>query len=122
MTQAVPCDKPGMSATSDAPEALSATWSARVEPLGTDFPIPAGTTILEAARHAGIRLPSSCRNGTCRACLCQLVSGSVRYRVQWPGVSPDERDAGAILPCVAEAESDLILEVPLARRLIPAAR
>ena len=74
-------------------------------------------SLLLAAQAAGIRLPSSCRNGTCRTCLCQLAAGSVRYLIEWPGLSLDEKREGYILPCVALAESDLVLRVPAARRI-----
>lgn len=74
-------------------------------------------TVLEAAERAGIRLPSSCRNGTCRTCLCRLESGAVHYKIAWPGVSLDEKRAGYILPCVALADTDLVLEAPAARRV-----
>jgi ferredoxin len=80
------------------------------------FEAAAPATVLAAAERAGIRLPSSCRNGTCRTCLCRLESGAVQYTIDWPGVSLDER-AGYILPCVAVAETDLVLEVPAARRV-----
>jgi ferredoxin len=68
--------------------------------------------LLAAARQAGFSLPSSCRNGTCRACICRLVSGRVRYSIDWPGLSIEEKREGWILPCVAHAESDLVLDAP----------
>jgi ferredoxin len=83
-----------------------------VEPSGQRFDAPAGVPLLRAAREAGLILPSSCRNGTCRACLCRLVSGRVRYAIEWPGVSADEKAEGLILPCVAIAESALVIESP----------
>ncbi len=83
-----------------------------VEPSGRRFDAPAGMPLLRAAREAGLILPSSCRNGTCRACLCQLVSGHVRYAIDWPGLSADEKAEGCILPCVAIAESALVIEAP----------
>ncbi|HEY1230294.1 MAG TPA: 2Fe-2S iron-sulfur cluster-binding protein, partial [Ramlibacter sp.] len=52
---------------------------------------------------------NSCRNGTCRTCLRQLRSGEVAYRIEWPGVLADEREAGWFLPCVAYPRSDLVL-------------
>lgn len=64
-------------------------------------------TILAAALAYGLRMPNSCRNGTCRTCMCQLRSGQVRYLVEWPGLSFDEKQDGFILPCVAVPESDL---------------
>jgi hypothetical protein len=51
------------------------------------FDAEAPDTVLQAAERAGVRLPSSCRNGTCRTCICQS-SGTVRYKIDWPGLSP----------------------------------
>jgi len=84
----------------------------RLEPSGLGFETEAGTTLLKAAEAAGIELPSSCRNGTCRTCICQRVSGSTRHLIEWPGLSAEEKAEGWILPCVAEALSDLTLEAP----------
>ncbi|RXZ38542.1 (2Fe-2S)-binding protein [Oxalobacteraceae bacterium CAVE-383] len=91
------------------------SFKIEVEPDGWQFASDGSTTLLEAARDAGIALPSSCRNGTCRTCLCQLLDGQIRYRIEWPGVSAEEKKAGLILPCVAIAQSDLCLLVPFAR-------
>lgn len=84
----------------------------RIEPLGATVPVAAGQTLLEAARAAGIGLRSACRNGTCRECLAKLVEGHVRYRVDWPGLAPDERAEGFTLPCVALPEGDVVLWQP----------
>lgn len=89
----------------------------RIEPLGLSCPVAPGQSLLEAALAAGIHLPRSCRNGTCRACLCQLQSGEVSYRIDWPGLSADEKAEGCILPCVALPLSDVVIEAPSARRL-----
>ena len=82
-----------------------------LEPSGRRFDAPAGVPLLQAAREAGLVLPSSCRNGTCRACICRLISGRVRHAVEWPGLSADEKRGGFILPCVAIPESALVIEV-----------
>jgi ferredoxin len=66
-------------------------------------------TILECALRHNIPLPNSCRNGTCRTCLCKMVSGQVHYRIEWPGLSSDEIKDGYILPCVALPASDLVI-------------
>jgi ferredoxin len=76
---------------------------------GRSFAAPADLPLLVAAEHAGLSPVSSCRNGTCRSCISQLTSGEVRYRVPWPGLSPDEKAAGYILPCVACAATDVTL-------------
>ncbi|RIX75204.1 2Fe-2S iron-sulfur cluster-binding protein [Acidovorax cavernicola] len=91
----------------------------RLEPSGLEFEAEAGVTLLHAAEAAGIELPSSCRNGTCRTCVCQRLSGESRHLIEWPGLSLDEKIEGWILPCVAEALSDLTLDVPHARELFP---
>lgn len=84
------------------------------------FSAPKDTSVLRAAEDAGLELPSSCRNGTCRSCICRLRSGQVDYLVEWPGLSADEKREGWILPCVALARSDLMVEAPLAKRVRPA--
>ncbi|HEY0847285.1 MAG TPA: 2Fe-2S iron-sulfur cluster binding domain-containing protein [Noviherbaspirillum sp.] len=81
------------------------------------FEAPDGIPLLQAARNAGIDLPASCRNGTCRACICRLVDGKIGYRIAWPGLSAEEKRDGYILPCVALPESDVVLDVPRARLL-----
>lgn len=92
-------------------------FSVAIEPSGWRFTAPSDGSILVAARAAGIDLPASCRNGTCRTCLCKLVDGRIRYSIEWPGISPEEKHDGYILPCVAVAESDLLIHVPHAKRL-----
>jgi ferredoxin len=89
-----------------------------LQPAGWTFEARDGATLLHAAEGAGIDLPSSCRNGTCRTCICRLRSGSVRYLVEWPGLSSDEKRDGYILPCVAVALGDATVEQPLARRTV----
>lgn len=91
-----------------------------IEPAGWSVLLPPGLSLLEAAQQAGIRLARSCRNGTCRACLCRMTAGQVRYRVEWPGLSREERADGWVLPCVALAEADVVLLAPGAVVMRPA--
>lgn len=89
------------------------SFTARIEPDGAEFAAPASLPLLQAAELAGLTLmASSCRNGTCRACICQLASGQVVYRIEWPGLSLDEKREGYILPCVAHPASDVVIELP----------
>lgn len=85
-------------------------FTARVLPGQEWFAAPASLSLLESALLDGVTLPSSCRNGTCRACMSKLHAGSVRYRIEWPGLSLDEKDDGYILPCVACPTSDVVFE------------
>ncbi len=95
------------------------TFRVSVEPLGASFDAPDSLSLLEAAGFEGVRLPRSCRNGTCRTCLCRLLEGEIRYRIDWPGVSADERREGWILPCVAIAASDLVIACDEASLVTP---
>lgn len=88
----------------------------RIEPTGLACEVEPGQSLLEAALAAGIDMPRSCRNGTCRACLCRLLDGQIRYRIDWPGLSADEKTEGFILPCVALPQSDVVIDAPLVRR------
>ena len=89
-----------------------ASWRVSLQPSGRSFDADAGQTVLAAAAQAGVELPNSCRNGTCRACLTPLRRGDVHYRIPWPGLLPEERDGRWILPCVAFPLSDLVLQDP----------
>ncbi len=93
-------------------------FSIRIEPKGLSFSAPSVLSLCEAAYQAGINLPSSCKNGTCRTCMCRLLSGQVRYQIEWPGLSRDEKQDGHILSCVAHPASDLIIEEPRAARTV----
>lgn len=102
---------PFLPATADAEHVQHVV---KLLPLQREFAAGATVSLLQAALLAGIELPSSCRNGTCRACICQVRSGTVSYRIAWPGLSAEEKAEGWCLPCVALAQSDLVLEQPLA--------
>ena len=84
-------------------------FTARLQTSGQEFAAAGDVPLLLSAQLAGIELSSSCRNGTCRACRCQLISGGVVYQIAWPGLSADEKRSGLILPCVAMPTSDVVL-------------
>ncbi|WP_298926640.1 2Fe-2S iron-sulfur cluster-binding protein [uncultured Ramlibacter sp.] len=88
---------------------MSHAYRIRLQPSGTTFAALADQTLLAAAEAAGLALPSSCRNGTCRTCRQQLVSGSVSYKIEWPGLLAEEKAEGWILPCVAYPAGDLVI-------------
>ena len=90
-------------------------FTAKVLPADLQFDVEGDLSLLEAAEMGRVQLPSSCRNGTCRTCLCLLVSGEVRYTIEWPGLSAEEKAQGLVLPCVARPLSNVVLEQPAAK-------
>ena len=94
--------------------APSTVFTASVTPTGHTFAAPANQTLLQSAELAntpGLQMANSCRNGTCRTCVCQLVKGEVAYRIEWPGLSPEEKRERFILPCVAYPVSDVVIQL-----------
>ena len=98
----------------DAPK----THQLTLLPGGWQVPVLDGQNLLQAALAAGLRLPSSCRNGSCRSCLARLESGQIHYTIDWPGLLREEKAEGWILPCVACADSDLVVTAPGASALM----
>lgn len=88
-------------------------WILHLPGHGVSLTVPGDQTLLQAMQKAAIPWPASCRNGTCRICIGQLASGAVRYGIEWPGLLPEEKNGGAVLPCVAFATSDVTLAPPL---------
>lgn len=92
-------------------------YTVTLETSGWTYAARTDETLLQAGLRAGIRLASSCRNGTCRACICHLEAGVIEYVVERPGLSRDEIEDGWILPCVAQARGDVRLAGDSAERV-----
>jgi len=65
--------------------------------------------VLQAAKAAGLRLPSSCTRGMCGTCKSRLLSGTVEM-THLGGIRQREIDQGWILPCCSKPTSDLVIE------------
>ena len=85
-------------------------FTVKVEPAGLQYDVEGDLSLLEAAEMSRVQLPSSCRNGTCRTCMCRLLSGEVSYAIEWPGLTAEEKAEGYVLPCVARPLSNVVLE------------
>jgi len=85
-------------------------FTVKVEPAGLQYDVEGDLSLLEAADMSRVQLPSSCRNGTCRTCMCRMLSGEVSYAIEWPGLTAEEKAEGYVLPCVARPLSDVVLE------------
>lgn len=88
------------------------SYRVTLQPGGEAFDCAPDQPVLLAGLAAGVQLPWSCRNGTCRTCISRLVQGRVEHRIPWPGLSAEEKAEGLILPCVAEPRSDVTLQRP----------
>jgi ferredoxin-NADP reductase len=76
---------------------------------GQTASISAGQSLLEAAEAAGVAIPSLCRTGACGTCRTRLVKGDVEADTSL--LDAEDREAGYILPCVAVAKGDCVLDV-----------
>ncbi len=76
---------------------------------GRTVACPSGSTVLSAARAAGLRLPSACNKGVCGTCKSHLLSGTVELR-HGGGIRQREVDAGMTLLCCARPTSDLVVD------------
>ena len=64
--------------------------------------VDGGTTLLEAANRVGIRVPTGCRSGLCRACVTPKLSG----RTRGGGTAADRITVCDSVPC-SDIELDL---------------
>ncbi len=85
------------------------TFEVTLLPHDLRFRARADESLLKAGLKAMAPLRSSCRNGTCRTCLCRLESGEIAYEIDWPGLTREEKAEGFALPCVARPLSDVVL-------------
>ncbi|NRO95031.1 2Fe-2S iron-sulfur cluster binding domain-containing protein [Paraburkholderia sp. NMBU_R16] len=70
---------------------------------------PADQHVLDAARQAGVRLPSSCTQGMCGTCKVKLVSGQVDMKHNG-GIRQREIDQGMVLLCCSKPLTDLVID------------
>ncbi|MFV8167443.1 2Fe-2S iron-sulfur cluster-binding protein [Mycobacterium sp. 134] len=66
----------------------------------TIAPYRAGNTLLQTARLAGLKAPSSCETGSCGTCMAQVVEGSARM-VNNDALDDDEVAEGWVVTCQA---------------------
>jgi ferredoxin len=59
-----------------------------------------GNTLLQTARMAGLKAPSSCETGSCGTCIAQVVEGAARM-LNNNALTDDEVAEGWVLTCQA---------------------
>jgi ferredoxin-NADP reductase len=96
-------------ALDDAPAAGVRSFRVEFAKTRRVLDCPEDTTVLDAARKAGIRLPSSCAKGLCGTCKSKVTSGTVAM-THAGGIRQREIDAGMALLCCSRPTSDLVIE------------
>lgn len=78
---------------------------------GTSYVIPAGKTILDVLREAGLDVPASCEKGVCGTCETRVLAGTPDHRDAI--LTESEKRAGdTMMICCSGAKSDrLVLDL-----------
>ncbi|SON57416.1 Phenol hydroxylase P5 protein [Hartmannibacter diazotrophicus] len=91
---------------------MSSTHTVRLEPVGVEFEVEEGETVLNAAFRQGISLPHGCKEGQCSACKCILNDGDTEMlRYSTFALNDMEKDSGHILLCRTLAYSDIEVDL-----------
>lgn len=74
---------------------------------GKTVDVPAGQSVLDAVRAAGVQVLSSCSEGTCGTCEVSVLAGDVEHRDSV--LSPEEQeDSDVMMICVSRARGDFL--------------
>ena len=96
----------------DAQKVQAMAHKVRLEPVGVEFEVEDGETVLNAAFRQGIALPHGCKEGQCSACKCVLLDGEVdMLKYSTFALNDMEKDTGHILLCRSIAYSDMEVEL-----------
>jgi uncharacterized 2Fe-2S/4Fe-4S cluster protein (DUF4445 family) len=81
-------------------------------PFDVSVTVPAGTSLLDAVRMAGLPLSAPCGGkGTCGDCVVQIIKGSCRTRPS-AALSADLAAERYVLACLTEVTGDLVADLP----------
>jgi stachydrine N-demethylase, reductase component len=76
---------------------------------GREISCPGSQTVLDAAREAGLAIPSACLFGVCGACKVRKLEGSV-HMVHNGGITDDDVADGWVLACCTRPVGDVVLD------------
>lgn len=87
-------------------------YTVRLNPVGVEFEVEEGETVLDAAFRQGIALPHGCKEGRCAACKCVLNEGEVELKPYSTfALNEMERDQNHVLLCRTLAYSDIEVDL-----------
>ncbi len=90
---------------------LNPSFVVRFEPMGRELHLPAGTTVMRAARQAGVHINASCGGaGTCGKCRVRVLHGEVDRGVS-ERLSAEDIAQGIRQACSAEITADVTLQI-----------
>lgn len=92
-----------------------------IEATEVAFQAAPGQSLLDAALHAGIALPYSCRKGVCGSCAGSIAAGDVTG-LNGAAVRNDTCLPGQVLYCLCTPTTDVVLRPASWKRLDPSAR
>ncbi len=86
----------------------------RFAPLDREVRVPPGVSVFDAASWNGIAIDSTCGgHGTCKKCKVQITGGAVPIsRLDTRSFTREQLAAGWRLACLAQATTDLAVDVP----------
>ena len=108
--EAMDAYKPAITIVSTSASPSASKFTVEFSKRGGSISCDAQSTILDAARQAGIRLPASCSQGICGTCKVKMASGEV-LMAHNGGIRQREIDNGYILACCSKPITDVVLEI-----------
>lgn len=103
------CTESGPVAVEAAAPAAGLGFRVEFARTGRVIDCPPGSTVIEAATAADIRVPVSCTRGLCGTCKTKLLSGTVDMHASG-GIRKREIDQGLVLLCCSRPTSDLVID------------
>ena len=83
-----------------------------IQPSGHQFELAEDEYVLDGALKHGIMFPYGCRSGSCGTCFGKVINGEIGYPEGLPmGLMESDHAEGQALFCVAQARSDLTIDV-----------
>lgn len=91
--------------------AITGGYTVELAKTGRAFTIPAGSTILEVLREAGVAVSFSCEEGVCGACETKVLSGIPDHRDSILGAKERAQNKTMMICCSGSRSDKLILDL-----------
>jgi 3-ketosteroid 9alpha-monooxygenase subunit B len=101
---------PDRRASQDTGAAATEQVTIRLDRQKTTVKYRDGDTLLQTARTAGLRAPSSCETGSCGTCMARLTEGTARM-INNDALTEDEVAEGWVLTCQSVPTSESVTVV-----------